>query len=324
MIVLALASAVAVAVASAELAFEQRLDGDLVAYEPVGSLRGTLSATGSDTMLELQTLVAEAFRSLYPSVIVEVEGKGSATAPPALLEGTAQIAAMSRPMQASELDAFQQRYGYPPTRFDVARDTLVLWVNHDNPLRHLTLPQADAIFSRNRRCGLVHDIVTWSDLGLGSHWATAPISLYGRNAASGTHGYFQREVLCGGDFKSSVKEQLGSASVVQGIGRDLYGIGYSGGGYGTSGVRSLSLALHSGDRPLSPSDPDYPLSRYVHLYVHRSPERPLDVLTRELLRFVLSADGQRIVLASGFEPLDATTARHQLRRLEETSGRGPS
>ncbi len=321
-------AALASLLVSASLAFATAVVTDLkigmhAPYEPVRSLRGTLSAAGSDTMLELQTLIAEAFRSLYPAVNVEVDGKGSATAPPALVEGTVQVAAMSRMMQPRELEAFTARYGYPPTRFDVARDTLVVWVNHDNPIPRLTLAEVDAVFSRNRRCGLVRDRRTWGDLGLGAHWRTAPVSLYGRNSASGTHGYFQRTVLCGGDFKSSVKEQLGSASVVQGVERDLYGIGYSGGGYGTSGVRAVPLTATPDGIAVFPDDPRYPLSRPVHVYVNRSPDAPLDPLTRELVRFMLSAEGQRIALASGFEPIDATSARQQRAELKRPDERGP-
>jgi phosphate transport system substrate-binding protein len=301
-------------------------DGDptdqLPAYQPVRSLRGTLSAAGSDTMLELQTLIAEAFRTLYPAVMVEVDGKGSATAPPALLEGTVQVAAMSRTMHSGELEAFELRYGYPPTRFDVARDTLVVWVNHDNPVDGLSLVELDAVFSRTRRCGGVRDLDSWGDVGLTGHWRTAPMSLYGRSSASGTHGYFQRTVLCRGDFKSSVKEQLGSASVVQGIERDLYGIGYSGGGYGTSGVRPVPLVTGANGDAVGPRDPGYPLSRPIHVYVNRGPGSTLDPLTRELVRFMLSRQGQQIALASGFEPIDPATARRQLRLLERPAPRG--
>ncbi len=116
-------------------------------------VRGTLNAAGSDTMLELQTLMAEEFRKLYPQVKVQVEGKGSSTAPPALIEGTVQLGDMSRKMKNKEVDAFEEAFGYEPTRFDVALDTLAVFVNKDNPIESLTLPQVDSVFSKTRKCG---------------------------------------------------------------------------------------------------------------------------------------------------------------------------
>jgi len=299
-----------------------QLDPGLPRYSKVEGLRGTLNAAGSDTMLELQTLMAEDFRRLYPQVKIQVEGKGSSTAPPALIEGTVQLGDMSRAMKDQEVDAFEEKFGYPPTRFDVALDTLAVFVNKDNPLVSLTLQQVDAAFSKTRKCGLAGDISTWGKLGLTGSWATAPISLYGRNAASGTYGYFKDHALCKGDFKDSVKEQPGSASVVQGIENDPYGIGYSGIGYVTSGVRAVPIAPAQ-DQPAvaasaeNAANASYPLARFLYVYVNKAPGQPLDRLTAEYLRFILSADGQRVVAKAGFDPLDATVVAEQLAKLED-------
>src|SRR5690606_11824843 len=136
----------------------------------------------------------------------------------ALISGTAQIGTMSRAMKPSEVDEFEEKFGYPPTQIRVAVDALAVYVNKDNPLEKLALPQVDAIFSKTRSCGHPGAIGTWGDLGLdGAAWKAKPISLYGRNSASGTYGYFKEVALCGGDFKDTVKEQPGSASVVQGV-----------------------------------------------------------------------------------------------------------
>ena len=298
------------------------LDPGLPAYEKVQGLRGTLNAAGSDTMLELQTLMAEEFRKAYPQVKIQVEGKGSSTAPPALIEGTVQLGNMSRAMKNKEIDAFEEEFGYPPARFDVALDTLAVFVNKDNPLESLTIEQVDAVFSKTRKCGFASDIGTWGPLGLTGRWATAPISLYGRNAASGTYGYFKDHALCKGDYKDAVKEQPGSASVVQGIEKDPYGIGYSGIGYATSGVRALAISPAEGQPAVAASaenaaNGSYPLARFLHVYVNQAPGKPLDRLTAEYLRFMLSANGQRIVAKAGFDPLDARTAAEQLAKLGE-------
>ena len=304
----------------AALAAGPNLDPGLPTYEKVEGLRGTLSAAGSDTMLELQTLMAEEFRKLYPQVKIQIEGKGSSTAPPALIEGTVQLGNMSRKMKARETDAFDEAFGYEPVRFDVALDTLAVFVNKDNPIESLTIPQVDAIFSKTRKCGLAGDISTWGKLGLSGNWATAPISLYGRNAASGTYGYFKKHSLCKGDYKDTVKEQPGSASVVQGIEKDTYGIGYSGIGYMTSGVRAVPLSPADGQPAVAAlsenaANGSYPLARFLHIYVNKAPNKDLDRLTAEYLRFILSAEGQRVVIKAGFDPLDADTAAVQLVKI---------
>jgi len=296
------------------------LDPDLPKYNKVEGLRGTLNAAGSDTMLELQTLMAEEFRKLYPQVEIQVEGKGSSTAPPALIEGTVQLGNMSRKMKNKEVDAFEEAFGYEPTRFDVALDTLAVFVNKDNPIESLTIRQVDSVFSKNRKCGAPGDISTWGQLGLGGNWATAPTSLYGRNAASGTYGYFKDHALCKGDYKDSVKEQPGSASVVQGVEKDAYGIGYSGIGYATSGVRAVPLSPAEGQPAVAASSENaasgsYPLARFLHVYVNKTPSKSLDRLTAEYLRFILSAEGQRVIIKAGFDPLDAITSTEQLAKI---------
>jgi len=310
----------ALLVAGATHASGPSLDPNLPTYQKVEGLRGTLSAAGSDTMLELQTLMAEEFRKLYPQVKIQVEGKGSSTAPPALIEGTVQLGDMSRKMKNKEVDAFEEAFGYEPTRFDVALDTLAVFVNKDNPIESLTIQQVDSVFSKTRRCGASGDISTWGQLGLAGNWATAPTSLYGRNAASGTYGYFKDHALCKGDYKDSVKEQPGSASVVQGIEKDAYGIGYSGIGYATSGVRAVPLSPAEGQPAVAASsenaaDGSYPLARFLHIYVNKSPSKSLDRLTAEYLRFILSSEGQRVVIKAGFDPLDAATATAQLAHI---------
>jgi phosphate transport system substrate-binding protein len=229
---------------------------------------------------------------------------------------------MSRTMKHREIDAFEDAFGYPPTRFDTALDTLAVFVHKDNPISELTLAQVDAVFSKSRRCGLPGDISIWGQLGLGGKWQTAPISLYGRNAASGTYGYFKRYALCEGDYKDTVKEQPGSASVVQGVENDAYGVGYSGIGYRTSGVRAVPLSPAEGQPAIeaifeNAANGSYPLARFLHIYVNRQPNRPLDRLTSEYLRFTLSADGQRVIIKAGFDPLDARTAATQRAKLEE-------
>ncbi len=279
-------------------------------YSPVPGVSGSLKSVGSDTMNNEMTLWAEAFRRLYPSVKIEIEGKGSSTAPPALEGGTSAFGPMSRTMKAEEVDSFERKYGYKPTAVRTSLDMLAVYVNKDNPIKCLSLPQVDAIFSRTRRGGASSDITTWGDLGLKGEWADKPISLYGRNSASGTYGYFKEHALFKGDYKDSVKEQPGSSSVVQGVATDRYAIGYSGVGYRTADVRAVPLSLKTGDSCIEAEvehayDGKYPLHRFLLIYVNRQPGQDLDPLRGEFLRYVLSREGQEAVVKDGYFPLPA-------------------
>jgi phosphate transport system substrate-binding protein len=250
-----------------------------------------------------------------------VEGKGSSTAPPALIAGTAQFGPMSRDMKQEEIDKFEAAYGYKPTAIRTSIDALAVYVNKDNPIKGLTLPQVDAIFSKTRRGGFPQDVTTWDHLNMTDGWAGKPISLYGRNSASGTYGYFKEHALYKGDYKDTVKEQPGSASVVQGVTEDRFGIGYSGIGYITSGVRAVPLAAKEGE-PFHAADMEnvihgkYPLARFLYLYINKAPNKPLDPLVREFCKFVLSQEGQQVVIKDGYLPIPAKVAMEELKKLE--------
>ena len=195
-------------------AYSVEVDPALKDYSKVSGVSGNISSIGSDTMNNMMALWCEGFSKYYPNVKCQIEGKGSSTAPPALIQGTAQFGPMSRAMKSKEVDAFEKAFGYKPTAVKTSIDTLAVYVNKDNPLECLTIAQVDAIFSKNRFCGAADDLATWGDIGLAGAWVNKPISKYGRNSASGTYGYFKKKALCKGDYKDDVKEQPGSASVV--------------------------------------------------------------------------------------------------------------
>ncbi|MEO8198684.1 MAG: PstS family phosphate ABC transporter substrate-binding protein, partial [Thermoanaerobaculia bacterium] len=222
-------------------------------------------------------------------------------------------------MKAEEVDAFEKKYGYKPSMVRVAVDGLAVYVNKDNPLEKITFQQIDGIFSKTRKRG-GKDIKTWGDLGLTGDWAAKPISIYGRNSASGTYGYFKEHPLDKGDYKDTVKEQPGSASVVQGVTEDRFGIGYSGIGYRTSGVKPLAVSL-KGDQYFGTAAEEvlsgrYPISRYLYVYYNAAPGKPLDPLVREFLRFVESRDGQEIVVKDGYMPIPGRVVSEELAKLK--------
>src|SRR5712691_991015 len=317
---LVLMSGIIVVGSASTILAQVAVDPALKPYEKVSGVSGNLNSIGSDTLNNLMTLWAEGFRAIYPNVNIQIEGKGSSTAPPALIEGTAQLGPMSREMKAAEIDAFEKKYGHKPTEIKVAIDSLAMFVHKDNPIKGLSMDQVDSIFSStNKRGG--KPINTWGELGLTGPWANRAISLYGRNSASGTYGFFKEHVLKNGDYRATVKEQPGSSSVVQGVASDLGGIGYSGIGYKTSGVKAVALAEATGGAAQEPSLENalsgaYPLARFLYIYVNKKPTEPMDKLVQEFLKFVNSKEGQEVVVKDGYYPMPASVATETLALLK--------
>lgn len=307
---LAISAVVALTASAGGVHAEMSVDADLPVYQKTSGVAGNLSSVGSDTLANLMTLWAEAFKREYPSVNIQIQAAGSSTAPPALTESTSNLGPMSRKMKDNEIAAFERKHGYKPTAIPVAIDALAVYVHKDNPLKGLSLQQVDAVFSSNRTCGQATDIGNWGDTGLDGMWASRDIQLFGRNSVSGTYGYFKKVALCKGDFKDTVNEQPGSASVVQSVSTSINGIGYSGIGYRTSSVRALPLSKLTGEAyvdatPEMAVTGKYPLSRFLYVYVNKQPNKPLAPLEREFLKLVLSKSGQQVVLKDGYIPLPA-------------------
>jgi len=297
-----------------------QVDKDLPSYKQTTGVSGSIKSVGSDTMNNLMTLWAESYKKMYPALRIEIEGKGSSTAPPALIAGTSTFGPMSRRMKDTEVDAFEKKFGYKPTALPTSIDMLAVYVHKDNPIKGLTLQQIDAVFSKTRKGGATKDARTWGDVGLAGEWANKPISLYGRNSASGTYGYFKKHALFKGDYKDSVKEQPGSSSVIQGVASDKYGIGYSGIGYKTADVRAVPLARDSKSKMIEAVAENaytgqYPLARFLYLYVNYKPGSRLEPLRAEFLKCAFSSEGQRDVIKDGYFPITAKIADKALKSV---------
>jgi len=297
------------------------VDEDLAVYQKTSGVSGNLSSVGSDTLANLMTLWAETFKKTYPNVNVQIQAAGSSTAPPALAENTSNLGPMSRLMKDKEVEEFEKKFGYKPTAIAVAIDALAVFVHKDNPVEGLTIPQVDAIFSSTRTCGGAKNIDVWGDVGLGGSWTDREVQLYGRNSVSGTYGYFKGKALCKGDFKNTVNEQPGSASVVQSVSASINGIGYSGIGYTTSSVRAIPLSRGEGKEfvlasPENAISGTYPLARFLYVYVNKAPGKPLPPLTREFIKLVLSRAGQEVVVKDGYIPLPAKVAERELAKTQ--------
>jgi len=291
-------------------------DDELPVYQATSGVSGTITSVGSDTMNNLMTLWGEEYTKFYPSVKTSVEGKGSSTAPPALIEGQSNFGPMSRAMKSSEVDKFEAQFGHKPTALRTGIDALAVYVQKDCPLEEISIEQLTEVFS------VTGSEMTWGDLGVTNPaYRTRKINLYGRNSASGTYGYFKKIALQGNDYKASVKEQPGSSAVVQGVGSDKFGMGYSGLGYKTAGVKALMVSFDGDDA--YPADAEhalsgeYPIARFLYLYVNADPQSGIsDPLRREFIKLVFSKQGQEVVAKDGYFPVPVSVAREDLEKVK--------
>ncbi|MDR9830206.1 phosphate ABC transporter substrate-binding protein [Vibrio sp. FNV 38] len=295
----------------------------LTPYEKERVISGNLFSVGSDTLAGMTTLWASEFGRIYPGTNVQVQASGSSTAPPALIEGTAQIGPMSRVMRSREIEAFIREHGYPPTQLRVAIDAIGIFVHQDNPIKGLNFRQLDSIFSVTLRCGHHRQVTRWSELGLNYRWAQRNMQLFGRNSVSGTYGYFKQNALCAGDFKANVNEQPSSSSVVQSVSSSINSIGYSGIGYQVSGVRVIPISMYGKEYTYPNHDNilsgEYPLSRFLYVYVNKHPDKPLSAVEQEFLRFIFSEEGQALVEEDGYLSVGGEIADQELAKVGLTA-----
>jgi phosphate transport system substrate-binding protein len=294
----------------------------LSTYTPKQAVEGRLRSIGSDTMDRVMASAETGFQHFHPNLRIQHEGRGSSTAIPGLVEGMCDIGPMSRPTKPAEVTRFVERYGHVPVQLRVALDTLAIYVHPDNPIARqgLTLAQLDAIFSSTRKSGYPSDVLTWGQLGLSGDWANAPINVHIRNQASGTHAFFRENVLGGGDYRKTDTEESGSEILVDAVAHDRYSIGFSGIGYKTAGVSTVSIAAHDGGPFLDASADNayagtYPITRGLYLTVNLDPGSAPAPLLDEFLRFMLSREGQQVVADEGYYPLSGPLAATELAKL---------
>jgi phosphate transport system substrate-binding protein len=284
-------------------------------YTAIQGVSGSFKSIGSDTLNNLMTGWTEGFKKFYPAVTTEVEGKGSGTAPPALIEGQAQFGPMSRPMKGDEVDKFEKKYGYKPTELRVAVDALAIFVHKDAPLDEISMENAMKVFS------VAGPDMTWGDLGVtNEEFKSKPIGLYGRNSASGTYGFFKEHVLEKKDFKATVKEQPGSSGVVSSIASDKFGMGYSGIGYATADVKPLKVIAKGGKKAVAATaensySGEYPIGRFLLVYVNHNAKTGLDPVRAEFIKMIFSKQGQEIVVKDGYFPVTPEIAREDLKKV---------
>ncbi|MGB4858735.1 MAG: phosphate ABC transporter substrate-binding protein [Dokdonella sp.] len=260
-------------------------------------LSGTLTIAGSDTLAGAITRAAEAFQSAHPKVHVQLQTLGSASAVAALLDGAVDIGSMSRGLSDAEREHFDRRQGGAPRQIVIARDGLVVFVHPDNPLQQISLKQVDAIFAKSPGCGL-RSIRRWSDLGVRLAGLPADIRILavGRNAASGTHAFFQKTALCGGTYREDVVEWPGNGAVVHAVAENREAIGYAAAGSVGAQVRALAIIDPAVNRlslnTESLSNGRYSLARELYLVANRDAGGQLRPLTLAFMAYMLSDAAQ--------------------------------
>ena len=296
-----------------------KVDPNLPKYKPAAGLSGQIKSVGSDSMNSLMTQWTEKFKEYYKGVRTEVEGQGSSKAMPALIEGAASFGPMSRDIKSNEIADFEKKYGYKPVLLPTSIDLLAVYVNRDNPLQSLSMEQVDAIFSGTRKLG-GDAIDNWGQISLKGDYEKEAIALFGRNAASGTYGFFKEKAMGNGDFRDRVNEQPGSTAVIASVGENRFAMGYSGIGYRTEAVKPLALSPKKGEPAIEPTEENayngkYPLGRFLYLAVNYKPTSKMEPLRKEFIKFVFSKEGQEIAAKDGYFPVDAKTAAKALKMV---------
>ena len=305
------------------------LDPALPPYAPrQQKLAGTFKGGASDVLAVLVQKWFEKFRAYHPEVDLSVSppyaGSLGATE---LVNEHLDFVFVSRELRPDDVRDFKAKFGYDPLSVPVcggsyrhfgALDAVAFFVNKDNPIEKLTFEQIDAIYSTTHHRG-AKAIRNWGDLGLGREWADKPIHVYGIKPWNGFEEFVRERVLSKDGKRGEWRDDIVFEKVVfpmaKHVADDKYGIGYSGIAYLDQGVRVLPLVANPGEAPQAPTYENvalatYPLSRLIYFNVNKAPGKPLPFALDELLRFILSREGQQVVLdQASYVPLRATQAQ---------------
>lgn len=259
----------------------------------------TLKQSGSDTMLEMCQIWSEDFHANYTWINVEVSGGGSGKGISDFKSNVNDMAQASRAMTAQErTDAIAA--GRDPVEFKVALDGIAIIVNAGNGVTALTMDQLKGLYNGS--------ITNWNQIG----GVDRAVTLYGRQATSGTYLYFQEVVLSKGNYSLNMNMLQGNSAIVEAVRTDQGGIGYVGIGYAkqSTGVNVLDLRHNATAEAYSPLNDTavlsfkYDLSRYLFIYTDGTPTGA----ERRWFEWILSTDGgQRVLGEIGFIAMPAET-----------------
>ena len=280
----------------------------------------SINITGSTTVSNVLNILADRFEQNHNNIRINIVGGGSSSAVTAMLANTENIGQMSREMKSKERNAFIKHYGYEPIEFKVAVDALAVYVNKKHPVKQLTSNQLADIFSMKSQ-----HINTWGDLKLSQvntmDWQKKVIQIYTLPKTSGAYSLFNKKVLKKAGYKVSSISQPTSSAVVQAVGVDSGGITFASSFFKTK--RTHFLALEGKDQkfyqPVQPwiSSFQYPLSRYLYLYVNKKPGTAISVKNKQFLRFLMANGTQTLIKRAGFYSVSKKIRQQQLELLEK-------
>jgi phosphate transport system substrate-binding protein len=289
-----------------------QLDAALPEYRRAQNADGKLTSIGSSALTQMLNRWSDDFKRIHPALEFEVIGGGSGTAPPALVEGKADLAPMSRPMNDGERAAFRTKFGYEPTQITVGVDALAVLVNKNNPIKQISLRDLDALYSLSRKRG-GGEIATWGQLGLKDAWAPQPIRVFGPNSAQGMYALFRADVLQGGEYRYDMRSEPVASAISQGVAADDFAIGFASHVFASARARPVAVSETPDGNAVLPTQAtsasgEYPLARKLYIYINRKPGVALTPTLAEFIRYVCSKQGQGVAIELGHFPLSAKLA----------------
>jgi phosphate transport system substrate-binding protein len=275
--------------------------GLLVSSAASVQARTEIQNKGSDTLVNVAQAGAEEYGKIKPDVAVAVSGGGSGTGIAAMINGTVDIANASRKMKDKEIE-LAEKHGQKPVEHVVGYDALAVFLNKNNPAESLTFEQLAKIFGRGGGAE------KWSDVGLEVPGCDSDeIVVVSRQNNSGTYAYFKDAVLGKkGKYRQGTLDMHGSKDVVDLVEKTPCAIGYSGLAYATDHVKMACIAQEAGSDCIMPSvatasDRTYPIARPLFMYTNGEPTGAV----KEYLDWILSDEGQCIILKKGYAPVRA-------------------
>ena len=291
------------------------LDPALPAYQPRKErLTGSFKGASSDVLKVLVEKWFAKFKTYHPEVTLSISPPyaGSLGAVE-LVKGDLDFVFVSRELKPDDVTGFRSKFGYDPLSVPVsggsyrhfgALDAIAFYVNKDNPIEKISFDQLDAMYSSTHHRG-GKPIAKWGDLGLTGEWADKPVKLHGIKPWNGFEEFVRQRVLSVGDKRGEWRDDIAFEKVVfpmaKRVSDDRYGIGYSGIAYIDAGVKVIPVIGKAGDPPQAPTYENvalatYPLSRLIFFNTNKAPGKPLNPALDEFLRFILSREGQQVVL----------------------------
>lgn len=321
------------------------LDPALPAYVPRRDIEvsGKLKGASSDVLAALTKTWIAAFQKHHPKVTIELPPPyaGSLGAVE-LAKGGLDFVMVSRELRPNDITEFRKNFSYDPTSLPIMGgtwrhfgflDAIGFFVHKDNPLEEISFAQLDALYSATHHRGGTA-ITTWGQLGVRGEWADKPVTLWGVKPWNGFEEFVRQRVLSTGagalgapppqrgEWRTGINFADTVFPISPAVAKDRFALGYAGLAYVGAGVKLLRIVGPQGGAAVAPgyeevAGADYPLSRLVFVNVNKAPGKPLPPALAEFIRFVLSREGQQLVLDQKvFLPLRAQPAATSRAALE--------